>query len=201
MSIANYPNLTPFTSERQPKNSGRKPSAGLSVREWVNSMQDWEEADLRKVCFDRKLPWTKRLAAKRMLHAIENPDLADFNDYLEGGVDLIDLRDKGIDTALVKKAKVKTRTIERDGAEPIVEVEREIELHERSADDFDRLLDQTAGKPIQPVALDAAVTSVEIAIPGLMGNQTPQDAISGVDPASPTLIEGSIVDPERSGEP
>lgn len=130
--------------------AGRK-TAGAYITEHLNSLAhaDLSEADLRLIARDQKQPWTRRAAAERILRSLEAGDLADFEDYLEGTKKLPDLRKGGLNTEVVKRARVK---VLKDGS-----VEREIELHDRAGGDFDRILDRTEGKAIARV--EANVTS------------------------------------------
>lgn len=132
--------------------NGRK-AAGLYVTEWVNVLANEPESTLRKIVRDVSLPTTKRMAAKRLLNAIESTDLADFEPLLKGETSLQKLRESGIDTSVVKKIKAKSKVnLDADG-EPETVMEREIELHDRSGDDFDRILDRTVGKPKQETTI------------------------------------------------
>lgn len=137
--------------------AGRPPNAGSSVLEWVNKLAaaDLGEDDLRRVARDRAAPWRKRTAALRMLRTMECGDIADFQPLLNGRMDLVELRDSGVNTELVKKFKVKTHT-EMIDEEEVEIVERELELHDRSGDDFDRILDRTNGRARQTVEVEGA---------------------------------------------
>lgn len=96
-----------------------------------------------------------RPAAIRLLRTIENPDMADFEPVLEGQESLRESRGSGHDTSLIKKCKTKRRIIPQGkDKDPIEEVEREIELHDRSGVDFDRAMDRTEGKPAQRIVGD-----------------------------------------------
>ncbi len=79
--------------------------------------------------------------------------MADFEEVLEGDSRLSELRKNGINTECVKKIKSKQRMITQgEGQPPINEIEREIELHDRSGSELDRIMDRTEGKAMQPVA-------------------------------------------------
>lgn len=114
------------------------------------------EAELRKIARDKSEPVTRRAAAERMIRMVEAPDLADFEEYLESGKKLGDLRREGVNTEAVKKAKVKVKT-DKDGG---VEIERELELYDRAGTDFDRVMDRTIGKPTESLVI-ADVTGQE----------------------------------------
>jgi hypothetical protein len=132
--------------------AGRKP-AGLYVKEHINLLvgADATESQLRVLAKDPDEPCSRRMAAIRILRSIESGDLADFEDLISGKVDLKTLREKGISTDVVKKFKQKSRVVPVGDGETEEVVEREIELHDRSGDDFDRILDRTIGKPSQAV--------------------------------------------------
>lgn len=132
--------------------NGRK-TAGASLCEWLNSFAEQEltEADLRVIARDVKAPWTKRAAAERVLRTMEAGDVADMGPLLDGSMSPEQLREAGINTAVIKKIKTKTRTLYRGNEAEGVEVEREVELHDRAGVDFDRIADRTAGKPINRV--------------------------------------------------
>jgi hypothetical protein len=133
--------VPPWTSETAPR-QGRV-TAGATLREQVNALaqKGLTEAQLRDLSRRKDEPWTRRAAALRILRTLEAGDLADFKDYLDGKADLDELRERGVDTTGVKRAKV-TRTKYGE--------QREIELYDRSGEDFDRVTTQTAGHPVQP---------------------------------------------------
>lgn len=120
-------------------NKKGRPNIGLSIREWMNHMQGWTEKQIRDQARSLKSPVFKRAAAKTLLEMIENPDIADYQEFLDGKKSLAELRESGIRTDLVRKSKISDKG------------HREIELRERSGEAIDRVLDQTAGKPMQPV--------------------------------------------------
>jgi hypothetical protein len=85
---------------------------------------------------------------------MEAGDLADFDPFFDDGAKLKDLRAAGVNTEIVKKRKEKRREIPQEDGPPIIEVDREIELHDRAGDDFDRVMDRTVGKPSQAVEVN-----------------------------------------------
>lgn len=133
--------------------NGRAKSAGTSIREWINvfSHQELCENDLRKIGRDKSSPWSKRTAAERMLRTLEAGDISDFSGLLKGENNLEDLRGMGINTEVVKKLKQKTRVVPKGDGKVEEVIEREIELHDRAGNDFDRIMDRTEGKPKQGV--------------------------------------------------
>ena len=58
-------------------------------------------------------------------------DVADFEPYLQGGMSLEAMRDAGLNTALIRKVKVKSRILPGEEAE--TEIDREIELYSRDS--------------------------------------------------------------------
>jgi hypothetical protein len=145
----------PVEYQFKPGQSGNpmgRPSAGATVREWINGMQHKTEAELRRVATSPAAPCLKRAAAQILLRALEAGDLADFEPLLDGRQSLRELRDAGVNTEVVKKFKQKTRKVaaeDGDGVEEVVE--REIELHDRAGEAFDRICDRTEGRPRQSV--------------------------------------------------
>lgn len=109
--------------------------------------QGLPESELRRIANDPVADWTRRAAAIRIIRTLEAPDLADYEPVLDGSMALPELRTTGVNTAAVKKLKTRTRT-DKDGG---TEIEREIELYDRSGDDFDRVMDQTKGRPQQSI--------------------------------------------------
>lgn len=148
----------------QSGNPNGRPSAGMALQEWLNlfATQQLTEAELRIIARDRSAPWTKRAAAERVVRALESGDLAAFEAWLTGQKSLNDLKASGINTEIVKKAKV--RTLKGGG------IERELELHDRSGDDFDRIADRTTGRPRQAVEVTGNLpTAIQIVTPLTMG--------------------------------
>lgn len=167
-------NLIPAKKGEVRNPAGRK-TAGASVKEWMNSFSHrlYDEPKLRRISKDVGAPWAQRAAAIRMLRALECPDLADFEDILSGEKKLSDVRKDGTPTDCIKKVKSKERYIQQGEGEPIKEVEREIELHDRSGSELDRIMDRTEGKPMQPVAgPDGGGIPVDIVVKVIKGVST-----------------------------
>jgi hypothetical protein len=143
----------------QSGNPNGRPTAGATLREWVNVLaaKNLSEKELRRLARDQKVPWPKRAAANRILRTLEVPDLADLEDVLTGDVTLKQAREQGLNTEVVKKMKVKTRyVLNRDG-DAEKEIEREVELFDRAGVDFDRVTEHTDGRPAQGLHLSGEV--------------------------------------------
>lgn len=120
--------------------AGRPPNAGASLREWVNTFaaKGLSRKQIEAIARDDSVPWPKQAAAIRVLRTTEVIDLADFAPLVTGEKTIDQMRDEGVDTSVVKKIKPTQFGIE-------------IELHDRSGEDFDRVSDRTEGKPTQRV--------------------------------------------------
>lgn len=140
----------------QSGNPNGRPSLGATVRDWMNQMRDYTEKQLRRVARSKDAPASKRLAAERIMRAMEFGDLADFDAVLKGDASLAEVRKAGLNTEVVKKFKQKSRVVPIGNNETEEIIEREIELHDRSGSDFDRIMDRTDGRPN---AATATVTS------------------------------------------
>lgn len=147
--MRNTDNLMPPWPKGTSGNPKGRPSAGLTIKEWVNYLnnQDLNREELLKII--RKGEGPKTSAAIRVLRSREHPDMADVEAVLDGQSSLKELRTAGYDTGIVKKIKVKRRLIPNGDNPPIEEVEREIELHDRSLEETKAIIDYTDGKPKQ----------------------------------------------------
>jgi hypothetical protein len=103
---------------------------------------------------DPKAPQPKRAAAQQMLHA-RMPQMADYENLVNGTKTVTELAAEGIDTSLIKKLKVR-QELDREGN--VTAVTRELELHNLAGEALDRICDRTDGKPTQ--ALDVQSTPV-----------------------------------------
>lgn len=152
----------PYKPGQSGNPAGRK-SAGAYLREELNSLvyAQLTEDQVRRIARNKKESINRRAAAERILRLVEVGDLADFAGLLRGENSLEDLRGMGINTEVVKKFKQKTRKeVTGAGEDADVEeiIEREIELFDRAGLDFDRIADQTAGKPMQPTEHTGEIT-------------------------------------------
>jgi hypothetical protein len=140
-------NLKPWKPGESGNPKGRT-SVGASVREHMNAMAEAQLTfeELKLIATDTRAPITRQAAAQRLMRMAEHPDVAEFQQYLNGALDLEQLQKAGINTSLIKKAKVR----EHEG-ESGRTIEREIELYDRSGEEFDRVFDRTEGRPKQAV--------------------------------------------------
>ena len=136
--------------------SGKPRAAGWSIRERVNQLveKDLTEKELRQLARNPSSGCTVRMAAERILRAMEFGDLSDFAGLMRGENTLEDLRAMGINTEVIKKIKSKTRMVPIGHGKVEEVVEREVELHDRAGAEFDRIVNQTAGNPMQPIEAD-----------------------------------------------
>lgn len=146
--------LTPPWPKGVSANAKGRPSAGAVEQEFLNqfAVSDLDEEAIVAISKNKREPVAKRAAALRYLRQIENPDLADYQPLLKGEMTLQELRESGVSTEAIKKLK--------HG-----EYGLEIELQDRSGQDFDRIMDRTVGKPTQ--AID--VTSNGDSVKGIVG--------------------------------
>jgi hypothetical protein len=152
----------PVEYQFKPGESGNprgRQSAGLSLKEWINAFATREltAEQIRRIARDPKAPWTKRAAAERVLRTLEHGDLAEMEALLDGRQTLQELQAAGVNTEVIKKVKVRRKTLFSDGAAVGEEVEREVELHDRAGEDFDRICDRTEGRPKQSVTHDGDI--------------------------------------------
>lgn len=126
-------------------------NAGQTIKKTLNefSSAGLTEEQLRIIARNRTESWVRRAAAERALRTLEVGDLADMGKALGNDDALKELRDSGVNTEVVKRYKTTTRIVRDSKGDPITEVERQIELHDRAGQDFDRIMDRTEGKPKQ----------------------------------------------------
>jgi hypothetical protein len=152
-------NVPPVEHRWKPGESGNpegRPSVGKSVEQWANLLDERKTpaVELRRILEDETEQPSKRTAAARLLRMNESPDMADYEPYLNGAVNLEQLKASGVDTSVIKKVKER-RELNKEGE--TVAVTREIELHDRSGEEFDRVCDRTEGKPKQSVDLGGSL--------------------------------------------
>jgi len=124
---------------------------GETLRGWLNRLGGMNEERLRAIARRAGRSAVKRAAANMLLDAMRRPDLADFEALLNGEDTLKGARAKGLDTAQLKRVKAKRREIPQDGGPPIVETEREIELHDRVLPANEFSTHETSGTPTRTV--------------------------------------------------
>ena len=103
---------------------------------------------------------------------LARPDLVEAGPAIR---ELLDwLKARGVNTALVKKIKER-REHDKDGN--VVAVTREIELHDRSGTEVDRVADRTEGRPTQAIDLGGSLglpTGVTMKVVGPRRDREPQ---------------------------
>ena len=137
-----------------------RPNLGASMIEHLHRMSAWDRRDLQRVAKSEKHPAVERAAAIRVLRMLEDPDHSDFESFIRGEATLAELRNKSINTKVVKRVKVETRP---DGTE-----RREIELRDTSGDDFDRLMEWTASRPPARHEVSGMPASIQVLTPGVL---------------------------------
>lgn len=136
----------------QPGQTGNpkgRPSAGVTILEWVNYLSSLEPSrkELLAIISDDDESAPKQIAAIRLLEASERRDMADYAPVAEGSATLDDLRKRGVDTTALRKYAVHPGEFG---------TARSLELRDRAGEAFDRLLDRTLGKAIQRI--DATIS-------------------------------------------
>jgi hypothetical protein len=160
--------LANLRSPWKPGESGNvkgRPSAGAALREWGNILGEAEltEQELRDIAGDPKAPMLKRAAADRMLR-LYMPPLSRYEPLTTGDKTLEEMESAGVDTAAIKKIKTR-QEYDKDGK--LVATTRELELHNLAGDEYDRLCEQTAGKPEQPITGNLGIpTSITMNVLG-----------------------------------
>lgn len=158
--------VPPVSSRWKPGQSGNpsgRKTAGATIREHINSLSNagLSEDELRKIARDKSEAWTRRSAAERILRTLEAGDLLDFESVLKGEETLREAKERGVNTEVIKRIKQKSKVVKVADGEFEEIIEREIELHDRAGQDFDRIMDRTDGKPKQSIEIDANVNTRE----------------------------------------
>jgi hypothetical protein len=134
----------PVSLGKRKKSTGPGESAGAIFRRYVDILcqMGLTREQLQKVATDPLTPQPIQVAAIFHLQSAEYPDLATFEPYLNGTKSLAQLREEGVSTSAVKKAKAKT--VADDNGNPVVT--REIELFDRNREAADLIIRHTAGE-------------------------------------------------------
>ena len=145
----NTSGLKPAWTKGASGNPKGRTTAGALVREWFNWIAEKQlsESQLRELVGNKSTPVPKRAAAIQWLRSSRFGDMADFEPFLAGVVDLQTLRKGGLPTDMVKKVTVKVRVM-TNGDQV---TQREIELYDPkiAGEALDRIMDRTEGKPQQ----------------------------------------------------
>lgn len=185
-------NLTPVQPGQVLNPSGRK-VLGAYITECKNSLGDklskgeigWN--DIREMARSGKGNW--RPAAVQMIQSVELPRMADYEPLLDGEMDARGLEKSGVDTTAIKKMKLKRREIPQDNDDPpIVEYEREIELHNRSGEAFDRIMDRTVGKPAQSVTIQSSSAYTIVTMDYSLLTPAQLEALRAIAEAMPSIV-------------
>lgn len=144
--------------------AGRPPNAGRSLKEHINLLahKQLSYEDLVKIGRSKTRPALEVIAANRLLSAMERPDMSDYEPLLDGQMSIRELKASGVDTVGLKKVKQKTRSVPDGDGGHIHEVEREIELHDRSREESMFVTEQTDGKPSQSVDVNSLNLTVDL---------------------------------------
>lgn len=180
-------NLRPVVKGEARNPEGRK-TMGAYISECLNQLAadpDITELELRKIAKDKTYEKNMRAAAHYYLLLMERPDIADFEVVLDGQKSLVELRNDGVDTAIVKKMKQKTRSIPNPAGGETTEVEREIELHDRSLDAFNVVLARTDGRPHETKEVEVNVSVSQL---------TDEELIARAAQLFGGVVESPIVD-------
>jgi hypothetical protein len=113
------------------------------------------EDQVRRIFRNPRSRWPRRAAALILLRLVECGDLADFEPLLSGEMTLEQLRKSGVNTEVVKRFRRGKRTAS-------------IELHDRSRDAFNFVMDRTEGRParVRTVGAESAIpTAVYMILP------------------------------------
>ena len=116
-------------------------------------------ANRDRACVARSLLASSFRRACQCCHAssarptLESGDLADLQPVLRGEKTLEQLRAEGVNTEVIKKFKVRSRVIKVGDGQTEQQIERELELHDLSGSDFDRIVNTTDGFPTKKLQL------------------------------------------------
>ena len=167
--------LPPEHTRWKPGQSGNlkgRPSAGSSIKEAMNDMAASQlcPAELRAIMNNPLSPVIHIAAARELLLMADGGDLADFEEVMKGNETLIEARSRGVNTALLKKIKRRSRRVEavggsKDGENIETEFECDVELRDRAGEHIDRVMDRTDGRPTQSMKVDAVVANTATTLP------------------------------------
>lgn len=140
--------LYPPMKRGETLNPAGRPNAGAAVIEHFNAIgrKHLSEVEIERIAKDSRNTPVKRAAALRWLNILSGQaDLSDFDQYINDGASLKELKRAGISVRRVKRARQRTISREDGGTE----TQREIELDQSPSEELERLIDRTHGKAMQ----------------------------------------------------
>lgn len=142
-----------------PGGPGRPPNAGRSIKEKMNDYvsQGLTREQLAKIRDSRLAKVADVAAAVRLLRMMEDPDIAEYANLIDGSADLMTLRERGIDTRSIRKFKQRSRQVAVGDGNFETVIDREIELYDRSLADAKLVIEQTDGAPVGTVNVNAEI--------------------------------------------
>lgn len=154
------------TPQRNTTGKTSHPNVGKNLMQRVNTLSDrgHTRPELRAMASSNRLDHRTNAAAIVLLRLSEYVDLADFDEYLEGTKTLKQLREMGINTDAVKKAKTTKRTITQANGDVITTIEREVQLRDTVGGWIDRALNRTEGLPTHRVEFDGSLDIRQIQV-------------------------------------
>lgn len=150
------------------RNAPGRRTFGTYVKEHINSMAcQLDNGNLTWADIATKAKTgegNERIAAVQLMQMVERADMADYEPAINGEKTLKEIREDGINTALIKRVRQRRITTTDEKGNQVVEITRDLELHDRAGEAFTRLLDQTDGKPGQAPTVEVNVQAVQVKV-------------------------------------